>query len=177
MYILAYPPDPEFLNSHLVWFAQRLVKYRQLHDLLEVVCADPRVQWAVRRDLAPPKTQAGWNGAPALPAVVTICLAVIRRLMGWGYRTVADEVSTNAGWRWVCQLYNEPMPNFRTIRDREAKLRPRTLQLINQVVVEVAGRLGVTAGQKLRVDSSVTETDIHFPTDSSLLDDAARVLS
>lgn len=177
MFIIAYPPDADFLNSHLVWFAQRHAKYRQLHDLLEAVCADPRVQWAVRRDLAPPKTQASWNGAPALPAVVTICLAVIRRLMGWGYRTVADEVSTNAGWRWVCQLYNAPMPNFRTIQEREAKLRPKTLQLINQVVVEVAGRLGITQGRQLRVDSSVTETNIHFPTDSSLLDDAARVLS
>lgn len=177
MFIIAYPPDPDFLSSHLVWFAQRNARYRQLHDLLEVVCADPRVQWAVRRDLASPKTQAGWNGHPALPAVVTICLAVVRRLMGWGYRTVADEVSTHAGWRWVCQLYNEPMPNFRTIRDREAKLRPKTLQLINQVVVEVACRLKITRGRQLRVDSTVTETNIHFPTDSSLLDDAARVLS
>ena len=38
-------------------------------------------------------------------------------------------------------------------------------------------RLGVTKAEKLRVDGSVTETNIHYPTDSSLLDDSARVLS
>jgi IS5 family transposase len=56
-------------------------------------------------------------------------------------------------------------------------LKPKTLRLINRVVVELAGLLGLTAGARLRLDASVTETNVHYPTDSSLLDDAARVLS
>jgi len=74
-------------------------------------------------------------------------------------------------------LYLEPMPNFRTIQNREAKLKPKTIRLIHAVVVQLGQRLGVTTAQKLRVDGSVTEMNIHYPTDSSLLDDAARVLS
>jgi IS5 family transposase len=104
-------------------------------------------------------------------------LAVVRRLMSWGYRVVMQEVNVSAGWRWVCQLYLERMPNFRTIQEREAKLKPKTIHLIHTVVVQLGQRLGVTTAEKLRVDGTVTETNIHYPTDSSLLDDAARVLS
>jgi len=176
MFIIAYPVDDEFLHSDLVRLAQQTPKFRQLHDLLQAVCADARVQLAVRHDLAP-KGAAKKKGAPALPANVSVCLAVVRRLMSWGYRVVMQEVNVSAGWRWVCQLYLEPMPNFRTIQNREAKLKPKTIRLIHVVVAQLGQRLGVTTAQKLRVDGSVTEMNIHYPTDSSLLDDAARVLS
>jgi IS5 family transposase len=177
MFIIAYPVDDEFLQSDLVRLAQQTPKFRQLHDLLQVVCGDARVQLAVRHDLAPATRSAAKPGAPALPANVTVCLAVTRRLMGWSYRTAMHELNVNAGWRWVCQLSLQPVPNFRTIQNREAKLTPKTIRLLNRVVVLVGQRLGVTKAEKLRVDGSVTETDIHYPTDSSLLDDSARVLS
>ncbi len=177
MFSITYPVNLAFLSSALVRLAQAQPQLRQLHDLLAAVCADPRVQLAVRHDLAPPTTQALSRGAPALPANVTVCLAVVRRLMGWGYRVLAQEVETSAGWRWVCQLFLEPMPNFRTIQHREAQLTPKTLRLINTVSAQLGQQLGVTRADKLRVDGSVTETNIHYPTDSSLLDDAARVLS
>ena len=177
MLIIAYPPDEPFLQNGLVQIAQRCPKYRQLHDVLQRVFNDPAVQLAMRHDLAPPGSQASWNGCPALPLVVTGCLAVVRRLMGWGYRGLAEEVNVSAGWRWVCQLYAQPMPNFRTIRDREALLKPKTLRLMNARVIEMGLALGITTGHRLRLDSSVIETDIHYPTDSWLLDDAARVIS
>jgi len=176
MYIVAYPPDAAFLTNPLVHLAERQPKFQQLHDLLQAVCADARVQLALRHDLAPRRT-AKKPGAPAVPANVTVCLAVVRRLMSWSYRVVMQEVNVSAGWRWVCGLYLERMPNFRTIREREAKLTPKTLRLIHMVVVQLGQQLGVTTARKLRVDGSVTETNIHYPTDSSLLDDSARVLS
>lgn len=177
MFIITYPVDDAFLRNDLVWLAQQTPKFRQWHDLLLAVCADARVQLAVRHDLAPAIRAAAKPGPPALPANVTVCLAVTRRLMGWSYRTAMQELNVNAGWRWVCQLYLQPVPNFRTIQNREAKLTPKTIRLINQVVVVLGQRLGVTKAEKLRVDGSVTETNIHYPTDSSLLDDSARVLS
>ena len=177
MFILAYPVDPAFLANPLVQLAQVNPKFQQMHDLLQAVWADARVRLALRHDLAPPTKRAAQLGAPAVPAQVTLNLAVVRRLMSWSYRTEANEVDGSAGWRWVGGLSQQPMPNFRTLQEREAKLTPKTLRLIHTVVVQLGQRLGVTTAQKLRVDGSVTEMNIHYPTDSSLLDDSARVLS
>jgi IS5 family transposase len=144
---------------------------------MKAVWADPRVRLAVRKDLAPPDRLVAKAGAPALAAEVTVALAIVRRLMGWSYRLLVSEVAGSVGWRWVCSLYHQPLPTFQAIQGREVRLTPRTLRLINRVVVELAVNLGLTTGARLRLDATVTETNIHFPTDSSLLDDAARVLS
>jgi transposase, IS5 family len=176
-FIITYPVDEGFLRNPLVQLAQRDAKFQQLHEVLAAVFDDPKIQLAMRHDLLKVDSQAGWNGRRALPLVVTGCLAVVRRLMGWSYRVLAEQVNVSAGWRWVCQVYDQPMPNFRTIRDREALLKPKTVKLIQAQVVHVGQAVGVTTGERLRVDSSVTESDIHYPTDSSLLNDAARVLS
>jgi IS5 family transposase len=177
MFIITYPEESRFLENDLVTLAQQTPQFRQLHDLLQAVCVDARVRLAVRHDLVPRRSKAATRGAPALAAQVTICVAVLRRLMGWSYRTTMEELNVNAGWRWVCQLYLERVPNFRTIQERETQLSPKTIGLIHEVVVETGKELGLTRARKLRVDGSVTETNIHYPTDSSLLDDAARVLS
>ncbi len=176
-FIITYPIDAGFLCNPLVQVAQGDAKFRQLHDVLAAVFADAKIQLAMRHDLLKADSQAEWNGRPALPLVVTGCLAVVRRLMSWSYRVLAEQVNASAGWRWVCQLGTQPMPNFRTIRDREALLKPKTLALINATVVRLGQAVGVTSGHRLRVDTSVTESDIHYPTDSSLVNDAARVLS
>ena len=176
MLIITYPVDDEFLCNPLVVLAQQDTRLRLLHDLLEQVFEDPKIQLAMQHDLIG-ESHARWKGRCALPLVVTGCLAVVRRLMGWSYRVLADEVKTSAGWRWVCQLYAQPMPNFRTICDRETLLRPKTIRLIHAKVVELGQATGVTTGRRLRLDSSVIDSNIHYPTDSSLLNDAARVLS
>jgi len=169
--------DEAFLQDKMVAIARNNPKMRYLQALLSQVFADPKVQLAMRHDLASPASQADWNGRPAIPMVVTGSLAILRRIMGWGYRTVAEEVDGHAGWRWVCGLYFQPMPNFRTLQAREAKLRPATLRLLHKYVVQLGEAWGVTTAARLRMDSTVTETNIHYPTDSSLLNDAARVLS
>lgn len=177
MFIIAYPIDEGFLRNPLLPFVERDAKFRQLHDVLAAVFDDPQIQLAMRHDLLKADSQAAWKGRPATPLVVTGCMAVVRRLMSWSYRVLAEQVNASVGWRWVCQVYQHPLPNFRTICDREALLKPKTLSLIQAKVVHLGQAAGVTTGTRLRVDSSVTESDIHYPTDSSLLNDAARVLS
>ena len=169
--------DQGFLRDKLTIIAQQNPKFRYLQAVLTKVFADPQVRLAMQNDLVGPDSQAAWNGRPAVPLVVTGSLAVVRRLMGWGYRTIAEEINGHAGWRWVCGLYYQPLPNFRTLQRREAKLQPGTLALIHQRVIALGKAWQITTGERVRVDSSVTETNIHYPTDSSLLNDSARVLS
>ena len=79
-------------------------------------------------------------------------------------------------WRWFCRIYAQPVPSDSTQQAREALIRPDTLQHLNQRLLRLAHAEGVTQGRKLRMDGTVIETHIHYPTDSRLLADSARVL-
>lgn len=80
MLVMAYPVDEAFLQSTLVRQVQRIAKFQQMHDLLDAVLGDARVRLAMRHDLIPPGSQAGWNGRRAIPLQVTGRLAVVRHL-------------------------------------------------------------------------------------------------
>jgi IS5 family transposase len=71
----------------------------------------------------------------------------------------------------------DAVPTFRAFGNAFARLTPETIRQINEVVVRAAVALKLDDGAKLRIDTSVVETDVHYPTDSSLLWDVVRVLS
>jgi IS5 family transposase len=58
-----------------------------------------------------------------------------------------------------------------------AVIGPKVIEQLHQRVVELAQEQGVTQGRKLRVDTTVVESNIHYPTDSSMLGDGTRVLT
>ena len=169
--IVTYPCDETFL-AHAPFPIQIERKLLEMDRLLD----DPKLVLAVSNDLVQAAPQATWNGRPATPAVVTLRGAVARARMGWSYDTAHDEIAGSLKWRWFCRIYAQAVPNHSTLRDREALIRPMTLQQLQRRVVQVAQGSGVTQGQKLRTDATVLETNIHYPTDSQLLSDSVRVL-
>src|SRR4029450_9992573 len=69
------------------------------------------------------------------------------------------------------------VPDAKTILKIARVLGPDAIKQLHQRVVEVAKRAGVTHGRRFRIDTTVVETNIHYPTDSSLLQDGVRVLT
>ena len=61
--------------------------------------------------------------------------------------------------------------------DRAARSGPEVIEQLHRQVVEVAKRAGVTHGRRFRIDTTVVETNVHYPTDSTLLQDGVRVLT
>jgi transposase, IS5 family len=170
MLIIAYPHDPNFLA---------LTPFIKLDPQLVVIdrlLQDRKLILLVSNDLALSAPQALTNGRPSTPVVVTLRVALARRLNNWSYRTARKEINGSIQWRWFCALEVYPCPDFSTLRDREALIRPRTLHAINDRVAQLAQQEGVTRGEKVRSDGSVIETPIHYPTDSWLLADGMRVI-
>jgi IS5 family transposase len=116
------------------------------------------------------------TGRPSTPVEALLRLQAVRRLYGWAYRSVRSQVKGSLALRQFTRVYGHAVPNHATMNDWERALKPATVRLLNQRVVELAVEHGVTAGQKLRTDGTVVETNIHYPTDSSLLADSVRVL-
>jgi IS5 family transposase len=171
MLIIAHPRDDHFLARAPFEFEldPQLLEMDQLLD-------DPKLVLQVTNDLIRSSPEAAWNGRHSTPAEVTLRCSVVRRLMGWSYRQAHSELSGSVQWRWFCHIYAHEVPNHSALRDREALIRSSTLHRLNDRVVRVGKRRGITQGKKLRADPTVTAIDIHYPTDSRLLSDSVRVL-
>lgn len=64
--------------------------------------------------------------------------------------------------------------DWRRIRDNLTKIRPETIERINHLVVAAGHELAPHAAETVRADSFVVQTNIHYPTDSSLIRDGLR---
>jgi len=73
--------------------------------------------------------------------------------------------------RQVCSPYLEKAPDYATLFRWANQIGSETLSSLNERAVELARSLKVTCGRKLREDSMVVETNIHYLTDSALLAD------
>jgi IS5 family transposase len=71
----------------------------------------------------------------------------------------------------------EEVPDAKTILKIAGALGPEVIEQLHRQVVEVVKRAGVTHGRRFRIDTTVVETNVHDPTDSSLLHDGMRVLT
>jgi len=69
------------------------------------------------------------------------------------------------------------VPDAKTILKIALALGPEVIEQLHRQVIEVAKRAGVTHGRRFRIDTTVVETNVHYPTDSSLLQDGVRVLT
>jgi len=142
MLIIAYPRDPAFLalTPFIKLDPQLVVMDRLLQDRKLLLLA--------ANDLALSAPQALWNGRPSTPVAVTLRVAVMRRLTNWSWRTLTHEINGSMSWRWFCTLEAHRCPHYSTLRDREALIRPATLHRLNDRVVRLAQREGVTQGKK-----------------------------
>lgn len=64
--------------------------------------------------------------------------------------------------------------DWRRIEDNVIKLRPETLKQLNELIVGAGHVLEPKAIEAVRGDSFVVETNIHYPTESSLIGDGLR---
>jgi IS5 family transposase len=69
------------------------------------------------------------------------------------------------------------MPDAKTMGRWGVAVGPQALKQIHGRIVKIAAEKGVTEGRRMRVDTTVVETNIHHPTDSTLLGDGVRVLT
>ena len=131
----------------------------------------------VRADLARRYPHTQTLGRHSTPVEVILRMLIVKRLYGFSYEQTEQFVSDSLVLRQFCRLYLEPAPDDTTLIRWANLIGPKTLEQLNDRVVELARSLKVTRGRKLRVDSFVVETNIHHPSDSSILGDGVRVLS
>jgi IS5 family transposase len=116
-------------------------------------------------------------GRPSVPIDTLLRLLYLKHRYGLGYETLCREVSDSISWRRFCRIpLDRPVPHPTTV----AKLVGRAGQeIIQQLNTALLGKLAddrLLRGRKLRVDTTVVEADIDYPTDADLLEHAVRKL-
>lgn len=102
----------------------------------------------------------------------------IKQMNGYSYQELAFHLEDSKSYRAYCGFgIADEVPTSSTLQRDIKKLRPETLEAINRLLLEVAVDNKVEKGRKVRVDCTVVESNIHHPTDSSLLSDSVRVLT
>src|SRR6059036_2801581 len=130
----------------------------------------------VRRDLVRGLKKPG-NGRRGLTAPQVLRSLVLMRVKNWDYRELRERIADGVTLRQFTDFYCDPVPKHDAFNRGFNRLTPQTLKAINEMVVQAAVALGLEDGAKLRVDTTVVETDIHHPTDNTLLWDVVRVVT
>jgi len=131
---------------------------------------------AVRRDLQRGLKNPGTGRSGLTPPQVLRSL-ILMRVKNWNYRELRERITDGYTLRQFTDFYCQPVPKHDAFNRAFNRLTPETLQAVNELVVQAAVDVGLEDGQRLRVDTTVVQTDIHHPTDSTLLWDVVRVVT
>lgn len=121
--------------------------------------------------------QSRRRGRPGTPAEVVIRMLILKHLFDWSYDDLECEVRANLVYRAFTRVDAGEVPDAKTLVKIAGALGPEVIEQLHRQVVDVAKRAGVTHGRRFRIDTTVVETNVHYPTDSSLLQDGVRVLT
>ena len=116
-------------------------------------------------------------GAQGMSAEQVLRAAVVKQMFQFSYDELAFHLADSVSLKRFCRIGIAGRTFKRSALGKNIKrIRAATWEQINRIVVGSAKETGTEKGREVRVDCTVVETDIHHPTDSTLLYDAVRVL-
>jgi IS5 family transposase len=156
-------------DGHKLWpdWLRKIDTLLEDEAVIEVVAHALETRWP----------QSRRRGRPGTPADVVIRLLILKHLFDWSYDDLEREVRANLVYRMFTRIDAGDVPDAKTILKIARALGPEVIAQLHRHVVDIAKRAGVTHGRRFRIDTTVVETNVHYPTDSSLLQDGVRVLT
>ena len=116
-------------------------------------------------------------GRPSVPIDTLLRLLYLKHRYGLGYEMLCREVSDSISWRRFCRIpLDRPVPHPTTLVKLVRRAGPETIAQLNTALLEKLAGGKLLRARKLRVDTTVVEADIDYPTDAGLLEHAVRKL-
>lgn len=144
---------------------------------VDMVLLDEEIVSAVHQALAKRYPNSRRHGRPGYPAEVVLRLLILKHVRNWSYAVLEREVRANLVYRDFTRVGAGKMPDAKTMGRWGVALGPAVVKVVHDRVVQIALARKVVQGRKMRIDTTVVESNIHYPTDSSLLGDGVRVLT
>jgi transposase, IS5 family len=139
--------------------------------------ADEQILTAVYEALAQRHPKSRSRGRLGAPAEMVLRLLVLKHVRNWSYRVLEREVRANLVYRDFTRVGAGKTPDAKTMGRWGVALGPAVIKRIHERMVQMARDERIVGGRRMRIDTTVVEKNIHYPTDSSLLGDGVRVLT
>ncbi len=156
-------------DGHKLWpdWLRRIDTLLEDEAVIETVAQALEARWPHSRR----------RGRPGTPVEVVLRMLMLKHLFDWSYDDLEREVRANLVYRAFTRIDAGEVPDAKTILKIAQALGPEVIEQWHRRVVDVAKRAGVTHGRRFRIDTTVVETNVHYPTDSTLLQDGVRALT
>jgi IS5 family transposase len=148
-------------------------RFRKIDEFLSDEDLVERVAEALGRR----RPRSTTRGRPSTPAEVVLRMLVLKHLFDWSFEECEREVRASLFYRAFCRIDCETVPDAKTLIRLSQALGPDVLKGILERLTVLARSRRVVRGNRMRVDTTVVETNVHYPTDSTLLADGVRVIT
>jgi transposase, IS5 family len=116
-------------------------------------------------------------GRPSVPIDTLLRLLYLKHRYQLGYESLCREVADSIGWRRFCRIaLDRPVPHPTTLVKLVRRAGPEVVEELNAALLDKLAAGKLLRARKLRVDTTVVEADIDYPTDADLLEHAVRKL-
>lgn len=165
----------EQLSLNQPWIAHPHAK--ELEVISRMLDAHPAMAQAVAEDLVR-EVKNPETGSRGMSGDQVLRVLILKQMKGFSYEELHFHLMDSATYRTFCRFgVMEEVPGRSTLAENVKKVRAETLEQVNRELLGYAKAAGVEKGRKVRIDATVVETNIHPPTDSSLLYDGVALLA
>ena len=117
-------------------------------------------------------------GRETIPVLTYLRLMYLKDRYQLGYESLVEEVKDNIKWRRFSQIpVDKKVPHYTTLIKLTQKYGPKMIEAVNRQLLDQLKSKKVLKGKKLRMDTTVVESNIHYPTDAGLLSDSVRKIT
>ena len=140
-------------------------KYKAVSQLLD---ANPQLLALAHQDWVKLLSQSD-KGRDGYTSEQLLRAMIVMFLEGDSFRGVVIRIDNSEFLQYFVRLGVRPTMDFTFLNKASCALSAEALQVMNQMLIQYAVQEKKISGEKQRMDSTVYETNIHYPTDSSLL--------
>jgi len=150
----------------------------ELEKISRILDAKPSICDVAMQDLSEGSKTTRRSGANGMSADQVVRAAIVKQMFNFTYKELAFHIVDSNSLRRFMRIGIADKGFKKSVLNKNVKaLSPQTWEAINGQLVDYSEEEKIEKGREVRIDCTVVETNIHEPTDSSLLWDSVRVLT